>query len=427
MPGLHHHLDRPGPTLTDDQLLGVDAALGRLSSWWLSDPCVERIRAIEGGRGRATPSLLDGEFAVLFQRITDRPWLQPAFAVPLRWTTDPGCDESALPSELQMLARHIRENMPRAGAPNHPTRFRLGIGAGCPSLADLDMPAESAGAVLYAALRCAMHAVSPSQRNTASAKLGALGIESVTGIEDKCRAAARIGIREIAVARTQPVDATRLSPAVTIRRLDGASISEQLANLTTALDAPPTEGTFEQRRDWYNRTPAGSTRLHSSFYAESLVRDFAHHIREKAAPPDIDTLVLFAGRIIEPLLLATETLRAERVILLHADDGEDSARERSLSLLRQLSRRPSIEPVRLQRYSDQRELHGLLHGLLHANERIGIDITPGPKDVAIYLERFARAWQGKHKCVCTYIASHTENGRGVWGVNDQLVVLYPEG
>lgn len=419
------HLDRAGSILTDDELLGLDAVLGRLAVWWLSDASIARTEFIHGGRRRPAPSLLEGEFAVLFQRLADHSWLQPALALPLRWTLDRDADESWLPRQLRSLAIHVRERMPPAGAPLEPGRFRLALGAGCPNLADLDMPADSAGAVLYAALRCAMHEVSPSMTSTASARLGTLGLEGVDGIDEKCIAAARIGITEVAVARAQETPRSPSNASVKLRPLSGVSITEQLAKLVEALDAPPYEGAFEQRRDWYNRMPPGGSEQHTRFYAASLVKDLASRIRDNSVPPDLDTLVLYAGRIVEPLLLAAETLRAERVILLHSDDGKESAPERSLALFAHLSRRPSIERVRLKRDATQRDVSVQLSQVLRHDERIGIDITPGPKDVAFYLERFARAWKGPHRCTCTYITSSTDNGRARYGVSDRLLILYP--
>jgi hypothetical protein len=270
-----------------------------------------------------------------------------------------------------------------------------------------------------------MHGVSPSIQSTASARLGTLGLEGVDGIEEKCIAAARVGITEVAVARTQETPRSPSNAAVKLRPLFGGSITEQLANLVAALDAPPYEGTFEQRRDWYNRMPPGGSEQHTRFYAGSLVKDLASRIRENSAPPDLDTLVLYAGRIVEPLLLAAETLRAERVILLHSDDGKDSAPERSQELFAQLSRSPSIERVRLNRDATQHDVSAQLLQVLRHYDRIGIDITPGPKDVAFYLERFARAWKGPHRCTCTYITSSTDNGRARYGVSDRLLILYP--
>lgn len=88
------HLDRAGSILTDDALLGLDAVLGRLAVWWLSDASIARTEFIHRGRRRPAPSLLEGEFAVLFQRLADHSWLQPALALPIRWTMDRDADES---------------------------------------------------------------------------------------------------------------------------------------------------------------------------------------------------------------------------------------------------------------------------------------------------------------------------------------------
>jgi hypothetical protein len=406
--------------LPDSEAERLHGELGRLSTWWLADPVLDRLRAIIGHEPGRNRSLLDGEFAVLFARIDGPEWLQPAFALPLRWADGHAADDPKLPAHLRALADRIRRAVLRSPTAALPT---LHLGAGCPDLSRLDMPADSAGAVLYASLHCAMHRVAPCPTRTASAALGTLGLDSIAGIEAKTHAAARIGIAEIAIAPRQGFDAMRCAKDVRLIPVAGASGEAQLAYVASLLDAPPTRGSFEERRDWYNRTPGRGSVEKLDFYSSALVRDLADAIRKAGPVPELDTLILCAGRVVEPMLLAAESLRARRVILLHDDAGEASAAERSRPHFSRLTCRPQVELLPTGIGVGPERLDELLRERVRPDERLGIDITPGPKHIAIYLERFARAWNGTHPCRCSYITSDTRHGVAIYGERDRLVFL----
>jgi len=412
---------------TDDDVLELHARLGRLSSWWLDEDCLSRIRTIEGAASCPTPELLAGEFAVLLKGTISRAWLQPAFAVPMRWTSESDRDDPRLPTSFRQLAAQIRriaaDSMKsRTASALQVDRFFLVLGEGCPDLSAQKIPAESAGAAMYAALHCAVHAVQPDRTKTASATLTLFGLEPVDGIDEKARAASRLGITQLLVAADQKHSCGDGVDSLRIVHAAGATPNEQRAQLLELFDTPPYDAPYKARRDWYNRTP---TRRRSEFYAAQLVREIAERAREQVALPDLDTLVICAGRVVEPLLLAAEAMRANRVILLHFDQGEMSAIERSRPLFDYLTHKPQVESIPLHREIGQDALHALLRERLSPLERIGIDITPGPKDIAIYLERFSRAWTGTTPCSFTYITSHTDNGRAIYGELDRVVVLNP--
>jgi hypothetical protein len=417
-------LDEISKSPSDHELGELHRRLGQLTAWWLHDDCVARLRASNGPGAVPAPTLLEGQFAVLFRRTLKRPWLQRAFALPLRWSNRVDSDDPRLPQELRDLADKVRRLTVGAGAAHEPKEFFLELGDGCPDLSRLNMPAASAGAAMFAALHCAIHRVQPDRTKTASAELGIVGLEPVDGIEEKAHAAARLGIRELVVAPEQPEVRLEGCLDLEIRRLSGRTMDEHRAKLIEVFDAPPYGAPFEQQLDWYNRMPGRSSDTRTAFYTKCLVRNIAERARAAVELPDIDTLLLCAGRVVEPVLLAAEALRARRVLLLYMDAGDQSAAKRSEASFSELTMKPKVELVGIRRDIDALSLHSQLLGLLSPHESVGVDLTPGPKDIAIYLERFARSWTGHQPCACTYITSHTENGRAVYGKHDRIVMLH---
>jgi hypothetical protein len=410
----------------DRALIDGARALGRLATWWLDDAAVQRVRGYPGQESLLQPpSLRRGEFLALFETKATGGWIDDAFGLPLEWRRETMPDPR-LPASLREVAATAPRTLTSDKERTESDSWRLYLGEGCPDLSDFipcELPAESAGAIVHAALRCCIRGAMPALDVTASAAIGPYGIDVVSGLDSKLNAARRLCVKRLFVAPAQ--EYTKVADVNVVPTKEVAR-SAQLDEIACALDAPPVDGSFEERRDWYNRTAGQGSPNRVSFYAEYLVRDLAALLRATSELPDLDTLVICAGRIVEPILLAAETMRAERVILLHTDDGEDSATNRSTAYLQQLSRSPRVETVHFPRHATESQLHALLHGALREDERVGVDITPGPKDIALYLERLCRNWKGLAPCTCTYMTSHTENGRALYGVSDRITVLYPD-
>lgn len=411
----------------DRALLDGARALGRLATWWLRSDAVQRINAYPGQESMLrTPSLQRGEFLALFETKETNGWIDVAFGIPLEWQRD-STPDPRLPPSLRIVAADAPLSLTINKEREQASGWQLHLGAGCPDLSDFtsrELSAESAGAIVHAALRCCLRGATPALDVTASAAIGRYRLDTVDGLEPKLEVAKRLHVTRLFVASTQ---ANAAAPDVPVVRVRDSARSAQLEEIACALDAPPRDGSFEERRDWYNRMSGRGGVDRERFYAESLVHDLAERLRSTRQLPDLDTLVICAGRVVEPILLAAETMRAERVIILREDDGEHSATNRSTEYFGQLTRHPAFETLHIPRHSSEAALHELLRGALRVDERVGVDITPGPKDIAIYLERFCRAWTGSAACTCTYLTSHTENGRALYGVADRITVLHPGG
>lgn len=410
----------------DRALIDGARALGRLAAWWLHDDARQRVLGYPGQDSLLpTPSLQKGEFLALFETKETAGWIDISFGIPLKWRRGPVHDPR-LPPSLRAVAETAPLTLNLDSERGEADSWKLHLGDGCPDLSGFDaneLPAESAGAIVHAALRCCLRGAVPALDVTASATIGAYGLTSVSGLDSKLRAARRLRMSRLFAAPSQEFTAV---PDIEVVRAKDVARSAQLDEIASALDAPPIDGSFEERRDWYNRMGGRASPERVRFYADHLVRDLAELLRLTSELPDLDTLVICAGRVVEPILLAAETMRAERVVLLHTDDGEASAAKQSTAYFRRLSRCPKVETLHIPRHASEPQLQALLHPMLRPEERVGVDVTPGPKDIAIYLERVCRNSNRSRPWICTYMTSHTENGRALYGVADRITVLYPE-
>ena len=408
--------------LSDRDLEHSAFTLQRLAAWWLSEDAKARLRALPGcGELLGSERLEPGEFAALFERLSGSPNIADAFALPLTWVADRAHD-ARLPHGLRELAEAAVQSLRAATKDGAPREFGLVLGEHCPDLSNINLTCESAGAIVYATLRCVAAGFEYSQETTASAVVNPQGMSDVRGLVAKAAAAQRLGVRTIAIAHTQ--HRAEHSTMEAFKPIIGRTLDEQIAAIVGLLDAPPVNGEYDVRLQWYDRAlKRHDSRMHW-FYARCFVQDIALRARERTAPQPIDTLILVAGKRIEPILLATEILRPTRVIVLDEHDRPDSAFARCQADFNFMTGAPTLEFLRIPReLSSIAQLSAVLEPVLTLAERVGVDYTSGPKDAAFFLDGWARSRRSDHSCAKTYIRSASDGDRMTYGVREVVITF----
>ncbi len=402
--------------VSDRELCAGALALGRLASWWISDAARDRIRQLPGLFDLLHEPVIEaGEFVALFETVANSAAVAPAFGIPLRWELRERGDDR-LPQGLKALEHGARESIVAQAARDQANSWKLCLGEHCPSLSWIDRHAfscESAGAIVYATLRCALRGVTPAQTRTASATIGAYGLTAVDGLPVKLDAAKRLGIETVYTAPVQPQPKAQSTP--TLQAVAGNGLEAQLESLTGELDAPPWDADYEVRLAWYNRSKSADR---ADFYARSLLPQLADRLRTQFTGSDVDTLVVAAGRQAEPVLLSASLYRAQRVVLLYEHDSLKPYHEH-------FKRNPlpqGFHPIQISYRDDTLDLAATLGPHMTEGCRVGVDITPGPKHVAVQLDRWAREMFPAQSQVTYILSGSDEKGQKI-GDEDRVIFL----
>jgi len=406
------------PTVSDHALCAGSLALGRLASWWIRDAGRERIRQLPGLFDLLQEPVIEaGEFVALFRTVANSDVVAPAFGIPLRWERRERADER-LPQGLNALERGARESIVAHATREHANAWKLCLGTHCPDLSWIEpheFSCESAGAIVYATLRCALRGVTPAQRRTASATIGTYGLTAVDGLEAKFDAAKRLGIETIYTAPTQPEPKAQTAPKR--QALSGNGLEAQLEALAGELDAPPWDADYEVRLAWYNRSKSADR---ADFYARSLLPQLADRLRTQFTGCDVDTLVVAAGEQAEPVLLAATLFRARRVVLLYETEN------RSVKLCQaHFSSNPppdGFHSIRISYRDHPIDLSTTLGPFVAERGGVGVDITAGPKNLAVELDRWVQTAFPTRSQVTYTLRGADGNGARI-GENDRVIFL----
>jgi len=312
-----------GAKSIDDML---HRGLGRRLSDWLNPAERERL-----GEPHCPVRLQPGEFGVLLCPVSATGPLQAGLVLPCRWLSPSDSDASSaakrVPKGLRELAdgSAVRLSAMQCVDRNdaHARQFvsgaRLAVGECIGNLSDFKLSPESAGAALAVTLALAALKASPRLDCAVSATVHPNhGLGLVSGLADKVDAARRANITEVFVANAQ---GDRPEGCTVI---DGHSASAQFSSLMLKFDAPPEDGTKEEKWRWYKRVSGASdpASKHAAnvFYVKNLVESAAASARASASGlTSVDELVLMATGSQEPSLASIALHRPKRLIVLTID------------------------------------------------------------------------------------------------------------
>ena len=367
-------------------------ALGRLAAWWLREDILRDL----GKDVSAINDLRPGEFVVLLMRSRPSDAVHEGLALPLFWKPTSKKDPR-LPRRLSELADQI-EGAPRADTAKH-ADFRLHLGDGCPDLKNIDIAAESAGAMLAATLEAARLSAQLDATVTATASWGRTDLGPIDGLSAKIAAARRLGLTRVFVSRFQyPIDD---ADAEFVARLDGKNSTEQVHALMLALDAPPAKGSFDARCEWYHRHAqnASERARAQKFFCASLAAELAerhrHERSEPLSPPN--RLVIIASGRAESAVFAACMHQPAEVMVFHdaSAQGASFAAQAKTALLG-CGIEARIEFRAMSRQEDGFEaflasaLHHLGEGTTNPSRATHVDLTGGTTLMKLALAEAAR-------------------------------------
>lgn len=382
-------------------LRSLHGALGRLASRWLSDDCLRRVGHFDTA---ARDSALPGEFLLLFARDGSSQVLREAFTLPVRWvprkTSDP-----RLPQDLARLANDLIGKEKVEG-------FSLELGEHCPSLADFTataLPCESAGAILTATLRAVRHGgeIDPTISATASWNHED-GPGPVEGTDRKITEACAWGVAQVFVPKH---DSTANAAAMRL----GVGPSGVDA-LTRALNMPPVGQDLMTQSRWQEAASRQGHPRAISFYAQSLVEAIAAdaHTRWVSKNPNAKlpvggTLVISVSTQLEATLLSVAVHRPERLVILELPEPRGKPRGETEGLPATLRHLGVSCPMQMPRlgsiHPTPDDIAASLDGRLLAGRSVTVNVTPGPKDLALALYSWAR-----HTGATTWITVQESDG-----------------
>lgn len=312
-----------GAKSIDDMLF---KGLGDRLSDWLQ-PSVRERRGVPHSPVRLQP----GEFGVLLCPASATGPLQAGLVLPCRWLcpsdSDASCAAERVPRRLRELADGSAVRLSAmqcvdrndAEARQFVSGARLAVGECIGNLSDFELSPESAGAALAVTLALAALKASPRLDCAVSATVHpSHGLGPVSGLADKVDAARRANITEVFVANAQ---GDRPEGCTVI---DGHSASAQFSRLMLKFDAPPENGTEEEKWRWYKRVSGASDpaskRVAIEFYVRHLAELAADSARASASvPTSVDELVLMATGSQAPSLASIVLHRPKRLIVLTID------------------------------------------------------------------------------------------------------------
>ena len=411
--------------VSDRDLESGANALRRLGGWWLTGAALERLA--RAPMREADPR--KGEFIVLLARTAPSAVIAAGLALPLRWEKQRQHD-ARLPSAIRELAERIR----LASTKSARCEYRLQLGDDCPDLSWCEIGAASAGAMLAATLQAAEIDAQPDPFVTASAEwMGAESLRTVDGLESKCAAAARLGLRALWVAPTQGIGSLDID-SLKVAQLPESSGSDQLSALVGELDARPSASSLDAACAWYHRNrnrkgpKAGEAR---DFYCRELAPRLAANARSRAGvgqpPADLDALVVVATGA-PSAAFAAAYLRPKRVFVVYlmGSSGEDY-RNQTVESVRQVSAAIEVLSIALPDTStrDYAALRDATLEQLRAVVEKGaaaVDLTGGTTLLKLALFEATQAL-GLHRAVVD--GSETSHAKGGHDVTTLRVVSIP--
>jgi hypothetical protein len=406
--------------VSDRDLESGANALLRLGGWWLTGAALERLARTPVRE--ADPR--QGEFIVLLARTAPSAVIPDGLALPLRWEKQRRHDRR-LPAKIRELAEQIR----LASTERSRCEYRLQLGDDCPDLSWCEVGAESAGAMLAATLEIARLGAKPDPFVTASAEWkDAESLRTVDGLEAKCAAAARLGLRALWVAPTQDLGALDMSAikvAIKVAQLPESSGSDQLNALIGELDARPNASSLDAACAWYhrNRSRRGAREREArDFFCSELAPLLASEARRRDrmqdVPNEVDTLVVVATGQPSAAFIAA-FLGPKQVFVAYIDDETgDSYFGDTAEAVRLAIGDVEVLPMPLPvpPAGDFLFLHGeSLMRLRVANERActAIDLTGGTTMLKLALSEAAQQLGIRRTLVNGSETSHAKGGPDV--------------
>lgn len=313
-----------GARSIDDML---HKGLGRRLSDWLKPAERERL-----GEPHRPVRLQPGEFGVLLCPASATGPLQAGLVLPCRWISS--SDSDAL-SAAERVPRRLREladgsavrlsamrcvDRNDARATEYVFSARLAVGEYIGDLSDFELSPESAGAALAVTLALAALKASPRHQCAVSATVDPNhGLGPVSGLAHKVEAARRANITEVFVASAQ---GDRVEGCTVI---DVPGASAQFSSLMLKFDAPPVQGTDEDKWSWHKRVSGSSDqaskRAAIQFYVKYLAKLAAESAAESARASasdltSVDELVLMATESQAPSLASIALHRPKCLTVL---------------------------------------------------------------------------------------------------------------
>lgn len=321
--------------------------------------------------------------------------LRPAFPLPLRWRR--GADDPGLPESLLDLAQGIRSTM---GIEEFGLCRSTAFETIDMSLAGLQLGSESAWPALCAQLCLRRQNLRNRPEVTATAIFdpneGPRPVERGS-LTSKVEAAADAGVTWLFVA---PADRRKAESAAGQRLNIGvlnASTApmEMLEPMLAVLEAPPGPGSpLERRIEYYQHLHPWNREGAQDYYVDQLLGELVRRCADTHAVKFRDlrggTLVSMLSTNPENLLFSVAVLRPRRLLALHSDaSGPDHARVRRILEHEEL-RETEVECRSFGSMDDDSYLsriHELLQSVGDAQGPLVLDVTPGPKPVAILMTR----------------------------------------
>lgn len=386
-------------------------ALQRLASWWLSDSAVGQLKRDACTAGLVPPpSMNSGEFLALFERKSPSPVIAAGFAIPLEWREAKETnaskkmtriDDSCLPIELRKIAKRERTRLAATldgDARERVLRTGLFLGEGCPDISTQQLTCSSAAAAIAATLRCKLQNFPPNPKVAVTAAIEEFGLQSVAGLQAKLIAAQKLGVVKVLVASNQTNDATQTDGvSIEIVSIKHGAPEEQLRDISAHFDAPPFNGSLAECFAWYHRARSVDQSSRVNFFAKELAPHIVKRLREVSYATQCDTLVLSDTLDFPELaLVAAELHAARRVVVIElpssgSSNSGVSARMKVGEALRMYGDGLEVRAVAIERHASAEAIADQLSLVLTTSDRIGVDLTTGPKDLALQLAAWHEA------------------------------------
>ena len=330
-----------------------------------------------------------------------------------------GGDDPALPPSVRELADAVRRSLAgESGLDGHRWTLHLsevdGIGGGVDlsGLAGEVFSAKSGWASLAAGLLLLAGGGVPDPEILATGCWDeAEGVGPVGGLEAKIRGVGAYGVKRLFVPIQQRHEARSVDdPGLNIDYLPIAFTGNQrprpreaLKPLLAALDVPPVDETFEQRRDYYQRLWTLNPVRAERFYQEHLLTDVSRRCRRRMLEsgdefPPATMLVTAVSFSPELVAIAVATFRPRHCLMLCAGNSAkiNGAADRAMQLVKAVDPPGDCKVELLTLPAEQTVLNQRLGSVLggrladHPAGEVAWDVTPGQKYLSLEMSRQAR-------------------------------------
>jgi len=200
------------------------------------------------------------------------------------------------------------------------------------------------------------------------------------------------------VASNQTNDATQADGgSIEIVSIKHGAPEEQLRDISAHFDAPPFNGSLAECFAWYHRARSVDQSSRVNFFAKELAPHIAKRLREASCAAQCDTLVLTDTLDFPELaLVAAELHAARRIVVIELPSSGSSnrgvnARMKVSEALQKYGDGLEVCAVTIERHATAEAIAEQLSSLLTASDRIGVDLTTGPKDLALQLAAWHEA------------------------------------